>query len=162
MRESMAHLTPRFSANRSVREYTEQQYLPAASAYRERAANKGSVGRRMIDWKHRLDEKWTALHFGDLKVLTKDDQRLYEVQVYLNDLAPMEVRVELTPTVSVGSAPIRQEMKCLHPLIGASGGYVYGATVAAIRPHTDYTPRVVPRHDDAKVPLEDARILWQR
>jgi starch phosphorylase len=162
MRESMAHLTPRFSANRSVREYTEQQYLPAASAYRERAANKGSVGRRMIDWKHRLDEKWTALHFGDLKVLTKDDQRLYEVQVYLNDLAPMEVRVELYADGVSGSAPIRQEMKCLHPLIGASGGYVYGATVAAIRPHTDYTPRVVPRHDDAKVPLEDARILWQR
>ena len=32
MRESMAHLTPRFSANRAVREYTEQHYLPAAAA----------------------------------------------------------------------------------------------------------------------------------
>jgi starch phosphorylase len=30
MRESMAQLTPRFSANRTVREYTEQHYLPAA------------------------------------------------------------------------------------------------------------------------------------
>ena len=29
MRESMARLTPRFSANRTVREYTEQHYLPA-------------------------------------------------------------------------------------------------------------------------------------
>ena len=35
MRESMARLTPRFSANRTVREYTEQYYLPAAAAYRE-------------------------------------------------------------------------------------------------------------------------------
>ena len=34
MRESMAQLTPRFSANRTVREYTEQHYLPAAAAYR--------------------------------------------------------------------------------------------------------------------------------
>ena len=33
MRESMARLTPRFSANRTVREYTEQHYLPAATAY---------------------------------------------------------------------------------------------------------------------------------
>ena len=40
MRESMARLTPRFSANRAVREYTEQHYLPAALAYRERAAKK--------------------------------------------------------------------------------------------------------------------------
>ena len=40
MRESMARLTPQFSANRTVREYTEQYYLPAAAAYRERAADK--------------------------------------------------------------------------------------------------------------------------
>jgi glucan phosphorylase len=31
MRESMARLTPRFSADRAVREYTEQHYLPAPS-----------------------------------------------------------------------------------------------------------------------------------
>ena len=35
MRDSMASLTPRFSANRAVGEYTEQHYLPAAAAYRE-------------------------------------------------------------------------------------------------------------------------------
>ena len=46
MRESMARLTPRFSSNRAVREYTEQHYLPAASAYLERAADKGEIGVR--------------------------------------------------------------------------------------------------------------------
>ena len=40
MRESMARLTPRFSANRAVREYTETHYLPAAAAYRDRAADR--------------------------------------------------------------------------------------------------------------------------
>jgi len=40
IRESMARLTPGFSTNRVVREYTEQHYLPAAAAYRERAADK--------------------------------------------------------------------------------------------------------------------------
>ena len=44
MRESMARLTPRFSADRAVREYTEQHYLPAAAAYRERAAEQGRSG----------------------------------------------------------------------------------------------------------------------
>src|SRR5665213_602236 len=42
MRESMARLTPRFSNNRTVREYTEQHYRPAAAAYRQRAADKGA------------------------------------------------------------------------------------------------------------------------
>ncbi|MEI6060330.1 MAG: hypothetical protein WCR72_06445 [Bacteroidota bacterium] len=41
MRESMARLTPRFSADRTVREYTGQHYLPAAAAYHERTAGKG-------------------------------------------------------------------------------------------------------------------------
>jgi starch phosphorylase len=61
MRESMARLTPRFSANRTVREYTEQHYLPAAAAYRERAADKGAIGGQMVDWQHSLEQKW-GLH----------------------------------------------------------------------------------------------------
>ena len=60
MRESMARLTPRFSANRAVREYTEQHYLPAAAAYRQRAAEKGATGRKLADWRHTLAEKWSS------------------------------------------------------------------------------------------------------
>ena len=52
MRESMARLTPRFSANRTVREYTEKYYLPAVAAYRERAADKGALGAQMVNWRH--------------------------------------------------------------------------------------------------------------
>ena len=47
-----------FLASRAVREYTEQHYLPAAVAYGERAANKGAVGREMIDWQDEVDQKW--------------------------------------------------------------------------------------------------------
>ncbi len=46
MRESMALLTPRFSAHRAVREYTEQHYLPAATAYHLRSDNKGAMSRQ--------------------------------------------------------------------------------------------------------------------
>ena len=88
MRESMARLTPRFSANRTVREYTEQHYIPAAAAYRERAADKGAVGRQMVDWQHTLEQKWAALRFGEVKVETEAAQHVFEVQVCLNDLDP--------------------------------------------------------------------------
>ena len=57
MRESMAQLTPRFSADRSVREYTEKHYLPAAKAYRERAANKGEKGKQISNLLHTLNPK---------------------------------------------------------------------------------------------------------
>jgi len=36
VRESMARLTSEFSATRSIREYTENHYLPAATGYRQR------------------------------------------------------------------------------------------------------------------------------
>jgi glycogen phosphorylase len=94
-RESMARLTPRFSANRTVREYTEQHYLPAALAYRERAADKGVAGRQVVNWRQALEQKWASLRFGELRVETRDKQHVYDVQVYLHDLDPKAVRVEL-------------------------------------------------------------------
>jgi len=95
MRESMARLTPIFCANRTVREYTEQHYLPAAAAYGKRAANQGAAGREVINWEQTLKQKWATLHFGEVNVETRGQQHLFEVQVYLDNLDPRAVRVEL-------------------------------------------------------------------
>ena len=40
IRESMAQLTPEFSASRTIQDYTEDHYLPAASGYGQRAAKR--------------------------------------------------------------------------------------------------------------------------
>jgi starch phosphorylase len=162
MRESMARLTPRFSAVRAVREYTEQHYLPAATAYRERAANNGSVGRQMVDWRRALEQKWATLRFGEVKVETRDEQHVFEVHVYLNDLGPGKVRVELYADGINGGGPVRQEMKLARQPADVAGGYVYSAAVPAALSPKDYTPRLMPYHNNVAVPLEDAHILWQR
>jgi starch phosphorylase len=162
MRESMAQLTPRFSASRTVSEYTEQLYLPAAAAYHLRSANKGAIGGQIIHWQHNLDQKWATLRFGEVKIETRGGQHAFEVQVYLADLEPNAVRVELYADGVNGGDPVRQEMKNVCRIDGASGGYVYGTAVSAARPRTDYTARVVPHCDGVAVPLEEARILWQR
>lgn len=162
MRESMARLTPRFSTNRSVREYTEQHYLPAAAAYRERAAHKGAMGREIVDWQHTLDEKWASLRFGEADVETGGTQYVYEVHVYLDDLDPNAVRVELYADGVNGGSPVRQEMKRVRQLAGVSGSFVYSAAVSAARPVTDYTARIVPYYAGVAVPLEATHILWQR
>ncbi len=162
MRESMARLTPRFSADRTVREYTEQRYLPAAAAYHARVANKGAIGRQMADWRHSLEQKWATLHFGDVKVETHGEQHVFEVEVYLDDLDSNVVRVELYADGIMGSAYVRQEMTRVRQLAGTSGGHVYTATVSAARPSADYTARVIPHCEGVAVPLEAAHILWQR
>jgi starch phosphorylase len=162
MRESMARLAPRFSANRTVREYTEQHYLPAAATCRARAADKGAVGRQVINWQHALEQKWAMLHFGEVKVETDAEEHMIEVEVYLNDLDPNAVRVELYADGVNGGGPVRQEMQRVRQPASASNGSVYRARVSAARPATDYTARLVPYHDGVAVPLEAAHILWQR
>jgi starch phosphorylase len=162
MRESMARLTPIFSADRAVREYTEQHYLPAATAVRSRMANKGASGRQLVDWRHNLDQKWASLRFGELKVEGRGGEHVFNIQVYLNDIDPKSVRVELYADGVNGGNPGRQEMKPVRPLVGATGGYDYIAAVSATRPAGDYTARVIPCCDGGAIPLESARILWQR
>ena len=162
MRESMARLTPRFSANRTVREYTEQHYLPAAATYRQRAADKGAGGGQMVEWRRSLEHHWATLRFGEVKVETKGNQHVFDVQVYLGELDPAAVRVELYADGGADGSPERQALERVRQLAGAFGGYVYRAAVPAARPATDYTARVVPHREGVAVPLEAARILWQR
>ena len=162
IRESMARLTPRFSTNRAVYEYTEQHYLPAAVAYRARAADKGSSGVELVNWRRELDQKWAALRFGEVKLETEGEQHLFEAQVYLDDLDPEAVRVELYANGVDGSEAERVAMKRVRQLVGATNGYVYCAAVSAARPASDYTARLMPHRDGVTVPLEVAHICWQR
>jgi starch phosphorylase len=162
MRESMAQLTPRFSANRTVCEYTVQHYIPAAAAYLERAADKGAEGRNIISWEHTLTEKWGTLRFGDVKIQTNAAQHVITTEVYLNDLDPNSVLIELYADGISGSSPIRQEMTCVQLPTCEAPGCIYRASVPATRLATDYTARIIPCRTGVGVPLEVAPILWQR
>jgi starch phosphorylase len=162
MRESMARLTPRFSASRAVCEYTEKHYIPAAAAYHERAANKGALGKRVADWQQGLEERWINLRFGALRVEAKAEVNTFEVEVFARELDMNSVRVELYADGVNGGPPLLHQMKRLRPLPGNAGGYVYGVDVSVARPATDYTVRAIPCFSGAAVPLEAGQILWQR
>jgi starch phosphorylase len=160
MRESMAQLTPLFSSNRTVREYTKQRYLPAAAAYRLRMADECAIAKHMVDWQRGLEGKWPTLHFGELKVETRDGHHVFEVELFLNDIDPEAVRVELYAEGAMGGAG--QEMERDRAPTGNALGEIYRASVVATRPATDYTARVIPHFAGVAVPLEVNTILWQR
>jgi starch phosphorylase len=162
MRESMAKLTPRFSANRAVREYAEQHYLPSAAAYRERAADNGTVGKQIVDWKHSLNEKWSSLRFLDVKVESSGGQHSFEVHLYLADLDPDAVRVELYADGVMDGPAVLQKMQRVQQPSGAPGVFVYSVAVSSDRPVAEYSARVLPNRENVAIPLEDARVLWQR
>lgn len=162
IRESMARLTSQFSSNRTVRQYTENYYIPCAVAYRERAADNGEAGAQTVNWRHALERGWDKLRFGDTKVTKKGNLHIFEVQVYLNGLDPDSVKVELYAEGVNGGDPVLNEMRRDSKLVGAENGYVYDAQLRATRPVTDYTVRVIPHRTGIAVPLEATHILWQR
>ena len=161
MRESMARLTPAFSANRVVRQYTEEHYLPAAANYAARAANRGRLGVDLLNWQTQMSKHWSTLRFGSAAVTRQGDRDLFQVQVYLDDLDPTAVKVELYAEGTNGGAPVREAMTRGERLVGAANGFTYAATLPATRPAADYTPRLIPDHAGASVPLEAPFILWE-
>ncbi|GAN99277.1 alpha-glucan phosphorylase [Komagataeibacter xylinus NBRC 13693] len=159
MRESMARLTPRFSANRAVRDYTHGFYLPAATAYRARLADGGAKAADIGRWRQAMAAGWADIRFGTLQVTRVADRWRIHVDLHLGSITPDMVRVQLYADVPAGS-PIVVPMT---PGAGGRDGSVsYGAEVDASRPATDYTPRVTGFHPDVSIPLEASFIAWQK
>jgi starch phosphorylase len=160
MRESMARLTPTFSTNRAVRQYTEEHYLAAAAAFRQRAENQGSAGADIVAWQAELAKHWSALRFGPATVEQQGDRCLFQVQAFLDDIDPDAVRVELYAAAQNDGDPITQTMSRGERVVGAANSFTYTAVIPDNRPAADYTPRLVPQHVGAFVPLEAPFILW--
>ena len=68
--------------------------------------------------------------------------------------------VELYAEAQKDEEPITLAMNRGERLVGATGAFAYSASVPAGRPVADYTPRLVPQHAGAFVPLEAPFILW--
>ena len=71
-------------------------------------------------------------------------------------------RVELYANAVDGGPPERHAMERTRTLDESGDGYEYSASIPAARAVGDYTPRLVPHHPIAAVPLEAHEILWQR
>ena len=161
IRESMARLTPEFSASRAIREYTENHYLPAASGYRERAAEDSKLGESLLNWQQEIDRHWSAVRFGAVEIETRDDRHYFQVQVSPGKLNPDQLRVELYADSIQGGEPVLEVMIAPDPQVDFPGVLAYSAQVSATRPASDYTARIIPHHPNASVPLEAEQILWQ-
>ena len=160
VRESMAQLTPRFSANRAVREYTDNYYLPAAAAYRDRSTERGALAASLVKWNQDLADNWGELRFGELHVRSSSQAHSLTVQVDIGHLRPDQVRVEVYASPVADGKPFLWPMTCGGDVSDSWRTYV--ADVPASRPASDYTPRIVPLHSSARIPLENAHILWFR
>lgn len=178
VRESMARLTPRFSTNRMMKEYLEDYYLPAAAEYQARAVAKqglaAALTRELVSWRALLDEHWDKVRFTSYEVETvtgsNGPAHVFSVGVDLGPIPLEAVQVELyAEPVGSGGAErhalvAKGNLKEGNPGVAgrAPGRHLLSATLPALRPADHYTPRIIPWHAAAKVPLEANHILWLR
>jgi starch phosphorylase len=162
IRESMCQLTPQFSVGRTLRDYTQDHYLPAAAGYAQRAAKESALGAELLEWQQTIARQWKTVRFGTVSVETHDLLHIFRVQVLPGDLPSDDLRVELY------AEPLQQGESAVHPMTASAQGadakgiVTYSAQVAATRAASDYTPRIVPYHPGVSMPLEASQILWQR
>jgi len=162
MRASISELAPAFSSNRMLREYWEEFYRPCAEAFRRRSNDQGRVAKELSAWHARLAAHWHEIHFGAIDVQQAANEWRYSVAVYLGEIAPEWVRVELYAEAASNEEPVRQTMTRGESIVGAVNGYIYRADVASTRPDEHFTPRVVARHPEASTPIESLFVSWQR
>jgi len=162
VRTSMSRLTPQFSSNRMLREYVDTIYVPASASLRRRIEREGELAAELEQWYSRLGQDWRGIRFGDLHVTRIDPHWHFEAQVYFGECDPDYVQVELyADPMNEYEQPTRIVMQRQKTIPGAMKGYLFLADCVSTRPAHHFTPRIVPFHPEALVPLEDSRILWK-
>ncbi|HEY0297618.1 MAG TPA: alpha-glucan family phosphorylase, partial [Arachidicoccus sp.] len=161
MRKSMGILTPKFSANRTVREYTEKYYLPAATAYKNRAADNGAEGKNILHIINDLNCMWDKIKFGNMETLSFDKGYQFNIEVLLDEGKLENIVVEMYADGINGSASERIKMDKV-ALSEDGKVYRYEAKVFTKRQANDYTVRIIPYYKSINVPLETSLIHWQR
>ncbi len=162
MRHSMGELTPQFSTNRMLREYTENYYLPLAEKWHQRCDNNAQQAQAIYSWRQQIQQYWSAIHFSNLEILQNQQSIEFKVQLYLDALNPDFIQLELYADAIDKSQPAeRHALQRIEKLIGAVNSYLYRIEIPAQRSVNDYTLRVIPYHNELAIPLECNLILWQ-
>lgn len=161
IRTSMAKLTAQYSSNRMVREYVEKAYLPAASAYHQRETDNAKRAIALCDWQKKIEEHWHGLRFGEVRISQVETHWAFEAEVFCGDLDPVAIKVELFAEALQNMPPTTVAMEQKDPILGMVNAYHYCGNVSAMRPAHHYTPRIVPYHPNALLPLENSHITWK-
>ncbi|MCC7009547.1 MAG: alpha-glucan family phosphorylase [Acidobacteria bacterium] len=162
MRASMATLTPRFSSVRMLQEYVTGAYVPGARELAERTADGTRLGIDLARWARRLAEHWSAIRFGPVTSHTDAGALTVSVPIFLGAIAPDDVRVELYADPAGESPGAVCEMMRVAGAVPDDEAQHYSVTVRTSRPERDFTPRVVPFHPAAELPLELPLIAWAK
>lgn len=161
MKNSMASLTPAFSADRAVKDYTKEYYLPAAFHYRKRSAFQGQSGKRIFHEWEELRKQWEGIDFGKTEIKNEDHGYYFSIPVFLNGIDVIKLRIELYAD-AVNAWPVEKILMTYENDPNHQNGLVFHAHVNTVRGSGDYSVRIIPYNVEISVPVENNLIRWAK
>ncbi|MGM0767640.1 MAG: alpha-glucan family phosphorylase [Pseudomonadota bacterium] len=157
VRTSMETLTPLYSANRMMREYTERFYIPMEKRQHQRSRE---LAESLSRQQQQIHEHWPLLRFGPMESKEQGDGVEISIQVYLDGLEPELLKLEVVAETSENGDRVVVEMRQEGALTGSPRSFIFRCR-APLRPPEHYTPRLVMGDRRLNLPLEDPGILWR-
>ena len=161
MRASLMHLAPYYSTSRMMKEYVEKMYIPSSEAYSQRMGDNCNLAKELRTWKVTLEQYWHGIHWGNLEVHEETDGWSFDVQVYLGEIQPTCVHVQLFADPTDTGVPVIQEMERQASIPGSVNGYHYYCRIVTERCPTEFSQRIIANHPDSIIPGEMNLILWR-
>ncbi|HVY65079.1 MAG TPA: alpha-glucan family phosphorylase, partial [Gammaproteobacteria bacterium] len=160
VRTSLRELAPFYSTNRMIREYLGTLYEPAMALFLRRNRAPQATATALEKWTRNLTQHWHEIRIG-ASTARRDGSRLQvTVPVTLGDVNPDGVSVEVYADAAGELPALCRALQRGQPIPGTTNGFVYSAELDTARPPGHITPRVVPNHADASIPLELPLIHW--
>ena len=103
---------------------------------------------------------WPGLHIGETSCSRNREGWSFAVPVYLGEIAPADVAVQLYAVPRDAELPFVGELLRGDAIIGAS--HIYTGSAPATRPAEAYSVRIVPHYPGVRVSAELPLIMWQR
>lgn len=161
VRTSMIRLTPQYSTNRMLREYTLQYYLPQSENYLKRTHDGAQLAKELRAWHQEIENHWHAVYLGNHFIAPNTNGFTVDAQVFLDDLSPEKARVEMyADPLEQGASPEVYPLRQCEQLSGTVHGYRYQTVITTNRPIEHFTLRIRPYHPEALLPLENPLIIW--
>ncbi|MFT5675592.1 MAG: starch phosphorylase [Paraglaciecola sp.] len=161
IRRSMSQLTPIFSSNRMLRDYTEKLYLPALQDFKARCDNDALLAKTLFKWESCLYTHQDKIHWGDLRIYLENGASHFAVSVYFGDIPANYLQVQLfADSLNETEPPICLDMQRGAPIPGSLNGFVFHVELETQRRREHFTPRVIGFHGTARIPAENPLINW--
>jgi starch phosphorylase len=170
MKAAMSSHAGVFNTNRMVREYFEACYLPSARRSERLKAENFERAKALATWKAKVREQWGRIRikrvwsdWAEGQELKVGDQLQVQAEVYLGELKPTDVAVQLFfgPLNVEGLIVQGQTLPTLIAQSKGAGTYIFaGAISCRTSGRHGYALRIVPQHEDLGHPFELGLVLW--